>query len=334
MENLKFLKNKKNLSVIIISTIILLTGVVLGGVLVLESHQGSASQLNSLIMPKIFKKINQTSCVPNFGDKNSDIDHDGLPDWQEQLYGSNPCNPDTDGDGYPDGLEVASGYDPTKPAPNDKLVNQTQKSRGERNLTLMLAHFLSGNVITKKITPNSSSTLPTSSLIMPNIQNQKILSQGINQVIPYFKASLKIDLSAIKTIQSNQKNIDQYRQNVNTILNQTPNCYLPQGLSEAEIIYQAIQKKDFSTVNCLGDFYHQIFSEMKNLNIPSDALRAHKKQMEIFYQMEKTFYSIKGINNDPLRTYLFIENLKNIKDKILDLGQDIDKINKKYPLEK
>ncbi len=57
-----------------------------------------------------------------------DSDHDGLPDWKETLYHTDPNNPDTDGDRTSDGQEVFEGRDPTKPntaskgaAPNDKL---------------------------------------------------------------------------------------------------------------------------------------------------------------------------------------------------------------------
>lgn len=50
-----------------------------------------------------------------------DSDGDGLPDWQEALYGSNMELPDTDGDGTPDGAEVASGRDPTVPGPDDRF---------------------------------------------------------------------------------------------------------------------------------------------------------------------------------------------------------------------
>ncbi|GEM_PF-1533430 len=58
-----------------------------------------------------------------------DSDQDGLPDWQESLYGSDMHNPDTDGDGTLDGEEVRLQRDPTKantakagqPA-NDKLA--------------------------------------------------------------------------------------------------------------------------------------------------------------------------------------------------------------------
>ena len=43
-----------------------------------------------------------------------DSDNDGLPDWQETLYGTDPQDPDSDGNGIPDGVQ----FDPKKQYPN------------------------------------------------------------------------------------------------------------------------------------------------------------------------------------------------------------------------
>lgn len=50
-----------------------------------------------------------------------DSDGDGLYDWEEILWGTDPYNPDTDGDGTPDGEEVKLGRDPRAPGPDDIL---------------------------------------------------------------------------------------------------------------------------------------------------------------------------------------------------------------------
>ncbi len=59
-------------------------------------------------------------------DRDSDVD--GLPDWEEHLYGSDALKFDSDGDGTPDGEEVKEGRNPAKAntakasdAPNDSL---------------------------------------------------------------------------------------------------------------------------------------------------------------------------------------------------------------------
>jgi hypothetical protein len=57
-----------------------------------------------------------------------DSDGDGLPDWEEHIYGSDPLIPDTDKDSTSDGQEIREGRDPSVPntakknkEPNDKL---------------------------------------------------------------------------------------------------------------------------------------------------------------------------------------------------------------------
>ena len=50
-----------------------------------------------------------------------DADGDGLKDWEEALWGTNPSNPDTDGDGTPDGEEVRASRNPAKAGPDDAL---------------------------------------------------------------------------------------------------------------------------------------------------------------------------------------------------------------------
>ncbi len=54
-------------------------------------------------------------------DFKKDSDNDGLKDWEEALWKTDPQNPDSDGDGTPDGEEVAEGRNPAVPGPNDSL---------------------------------------------------------------------------------------------------------------------------------------------------------------------------------------------------------------------
>ena len=45
-------------------------------------------------------------------DPNLDPDKDGLPNYLEYIYGTDPLNADTDGDVFTDKQEIANGYDP------------------------------------------------------------------------------------------------------------------------------------------------------------------------------------------------------------------------------
>lgn len=77
--------------------------------------------------------------------KSGDGDMDGLSDWQEELWKSDPRNPDTDGDGTNDGEEIAADRDPTIPGPNDILINPSDYFQSEVDFT----NFASGTVSDK-----------------------------------------------------------------------------------------------------------------------------------------------------------------------------------------
>jgi len=63
----------------------------------------------------------QAEAIKNIVEKDSDSD--GLKDWEEALWESDPRKSDTDGDGTPDGEEVALERNPSVAGPNDKLDN-------------------------------------------------------------------------------------------------------------------------------------------------------------------------------------------------------------------
>ncbi|MGI6460600.1 MAG: dockerin type I domain-containing protein [Candidatus Hydrogenedentales bacterium] len=66
---------------------------------------------------------------------NQDSDGDGLTNFEEEYYGTDPNSPDTDGDGMPDGWEVQYGLDPLDPADADVDMN----GDGRTNLEAYLA---------------------------------------------------------------------------------------------------------------------------------------------------------------------------------------------------
>jgi hypothetical protein len=78
-------------------------------------------QKNTSISDEMNK--NSTSTDQNLSDSSAsaDTDHDGLRNWEETIWKTDPNNPDTDGDGTPDGEEVNEGRDPAKKGPGDTL---------------------------------------------------------------------------------------------------------------------------------------------------------------------------------------------------------------------
>ncbi|GHV48679.1 hypothetical protein FACS189499_08600 [Clostridia bacterium] len=69
-------------------------------------------------------------------DYETDTDSDGLPDFYEELLGTDPENPDTDGDGLPDGYEALFlGTNPTLADTNSNGVSDANEDFDNDNLS-------------------------------------------------------------------------------------------------------------------------------------------------------------------------------------------------------
>lgn len=63
-------------------------------------------------IPDIWEEENGLRWI-NSDDNITDLDHDGLANYQEYEYKTDPNEHDTDKDGYDDGVEITEGTDPT-----------------------------------------------------------------------------------------------------------------------------------------------------------------------------------------------------------------------------
>lgn len=107
----------------------------------------------------------------------SDRDNDGLKDWEEEIYQSDPANPDTDGDGTLDGDEVAANRDPLVRGPNDKITaNADTYGSPEQSIT---ARILLG--IQQSLTPNMIAALKQGAVAPSDLKG---LSNALASVDP------------------------------------------------------------------------------------------------------------------------------------------------------
>ncbi|MBI3627416.1 MAG: hypothetical protein HY220_01515 [Candidatus Sungbacteria bacterium] len=93
-----------------------------------------------------------------------DPDHDGLKNWEETLWHTDPNNPDTDGDGVSDGDEVKKGCDPTVKGCGNLNPDSTAGSAG---LTSQLAE----SIINSGALANTLQPSPDIQTSLQNIQS-------------------------------------------------------------------------------------------------------------------------------------------------------------------
>ena len=105
---MSYLQNKK-ISIVSLGLFIVVASLVTTGIVFAENIRNTAR------VAKTRLPYNHVLGVQLTDSLRADFDRDGLYDWQEFDYGTDPYNNDTDGDGYLDGIEMKYGYDPTGP---------------------------------------------------------------------------------------------------------------------------------------------------------------------------------------------------------------------------
>jgi len=312
----------------LVVVLILLAGMSVGGFLVLNSGFGAASisEQFSQILEK--NKSSVGGCQPDPNDKNSDADNDGLMDWQEEVYQTNSCRPDSDGDGYLDGEEVSSGYDPAKAAPGDELPGVDASSRAlPQNLTQVLAQDLSQQVIEGKLGNISDALDPLA------IQtSSRVVNDAIQQIISNARQEFSLpdipDSEIIVISDNSPAAIGDYAKKVSeTIDYQARKKSVNQEVyeSENEILYLAVQNKDFTEVNKYIDFYGKIFEEIKQVPAPSSLKDIHKQQLGIFQVTKNIYKAVKEIDSDPLKASLALEQYQEVMNLSLEISQEVIK---------
>ncbi|MDY0302859.1 MAG: hypothetical protein RBR98_03640, partial [Candidatus Moranbacteria bacterium] len=142
-----------------------------------------------------------------------DSDLDGASDEEELKYGTDPQNPDSDGDGYSDGAEIQSGYDPLKPAPGDKLTDETANTAEKITTTDTTANGTTGN-LTEEVSGQIASMIANSEGETGGVSIDKIntlIEESIQSKITFSQLP-QIDESKIKILPQNYAEFSEEKQ--------------------------------------------------------------------------------------------------------------------------
>ena len=147
-----------------------------------------------------------------------DSDNDGLVDWKENLYGTDPKKADTDGDGTNDAEEIAQNRDPLKAntaqkgqEPNDKIdatiIEENQKKLEEYEKLNELDKFsrdLVSNIVATQ--PANGSVDQSSADLIINKALSELPEKNFSGI------TKSADLTLLKTDSSNlDKNMTAYK---------------------------------------------------------------------------------------------------------------------------
>jgi len=306
-----------------VAALIVFLSLLLSGHFILQTKIGSAS-LSEQVKYLIGKAAPQTV------KSDVDSDNDGLPDWQEKIYKTDPNNPDTDGDGYLDGEEVASGYDPTKKAPGDALAGtDTSNPRPlPSNLTSALGLKLSQAITEGKIKSFNASGTPLS---VDELQQESGLDQAINEAV-----GQQINDFALPEISDNEIKIsektgqDEATAYIFAMGNAVGEISQEnRGKSEFQVFEQAMESGDFAALEKNQKVYSEGYQKLKEVSVPRDLASFHKGILAVLWVTNNIYSAVRNINQDPLKATIAIMQYNKINQKTGELIlQLLDQIKK------
>lgn len=228
---------------------------------------------------------------------NIDSDADGLKDWEEALFKSDPNNKDTDGDGTQDGEEVKLGRNPTVPGPKDQLPkynaegNSPESSFENLSATDKLARQLFAEYAQVK---HSGGTI--------DAETQKRLIQSvINSAEDNKTIRLYTEGELVVVKDNSQLSLRKYASDMEII--QVKNA-IPEGKdTELTTFNKALNGDNFSELKKLEPIaarYDTIVKSMLNTSVPKEVVPHHLNLLNAISSISQSVKEMSKLEADPL----------------------------------
>jgi hypothetical protein len=216
---------------------------------------------------------------------NEDTDGDGLPDWEESLWGMDPNNPDTNGDGVGDLEEV-----------NKKRPQETLEG-SETNQTSLLAENLFQTILSL----NQSGSLSNSNLT----SIATALGDSVQDAL-YDNYTAE----TVQTIATTAENQTNYMNSFNEIFGRYDSTSFGEELSIIPLFLQDPETNQ-SSLEEISDLYIQISEDLASVPTPSEISLVHLKLINQLHRIGQSLQEILYINDDPIRGVAGVSNYES-----------------------
>lgn len=227
-----------------------------------------------------------------------DSDNDGLKDWEESLWDTDPNNADTDGDKTFDGVEVKINRNPLVKGPNDSLdnfpINAAATSSEE---TLTKTDMYSREIFARYLKLKEDGDGLTDEEQTALIDD---LLAGIDQVKEEPKSYSAADMTITRStsIESHKE----YANNISRILSANS---VTSSTYEVAILVDLLSKNDQSGIGKFDQSianYTNMINKMLDMPVPADLADIHIQLVNSFSHAQKDIEGFKVFIKDPIVT--------------------------------
>lgn len=291
-----------------------LAGVLVGGAYVISSE-------SSLFAPSSASAESTQALLQAYAQK--DTDSDGLPDWEETLYGTDPHNAHsfsstlTDGEAVTQGLikpKFTSAAAPTNASSTDP-VSVPGITATPGSLTDQFAHNLFGQYISQ-----SNGTEPSEAEVATYAQNAiQELVQNHTQQDKYTIANEKVSGSGTEAL-INYAGTAEHALAVNAVSTDK---------NELDYFSAAVNSNDIAALTSLkkiGAAYVADGPTLMAISAPQEVQYAHLELANSLTRVGNDITDMSAFNTDPLRAYLGLAAYQNDSQTMLQAFADTNAV--------
>lgn len=215
-----------------------------------------------------------------------DTDNDGLKDWEEGLYGTDPKNPDTRGKGLGDAKEIESERASSTSAVGVGVSSTSTLTATDRFSRELFTKYLEAKRAGQEITPALSTSIA-----------EDLTSRSYDQEIPPFDASI------LKTVTGASSS---YVRSYGNLVGSAVSVPMPEGVSNELFILDRIMNRggmssdDLDDIAKLTERYATIHNKLIAIKVPIEAVDFHAQMVQGIELLGNTMTGIKSIQTDPI----------------------------------
>ncbi len=233
-------------------------------------------------------------------DRLADDDNDGLKNYEEELWGTDPQNPDTDGDGTEDGAEVANQRDPLKA--NDDELNSftTQTETGNEGSQESVQEPNDTGQVLSEILPEATM------MANANLEGEREVSQeDLNNLVNEAAQGLQSyqgSYSEEDLVISSQVNTETYTNNALEILQKyAESSPIGQELSMFSGAVPSNNQAIYEELESLAVIYDALADELSNVAVPPSESGTHLEIINNYKVIAQTVRDMARFEEDPVR---------------------------------
>ncbi len=243
-----------------------------------------------------------------------DSDNDGLKDWEETMYRTDPKNPDTDGDTTPDGDEIAKNRNPLKKGPGDENPIKIEEPDPIQHSYQKLKNLSEQGNITQALVYQVINQNGLDSFLNPNQSKQTVEELGTYlkniKSLPEFSESAILDSSLTITSATDERAIKTY---FNTVAEIYEKNILPLKEDDLTIFSQAVQsenREEIKKIDRLTGAIEKTKHEIIALLVPQSVLLLHKKEI---FLLSHTVAQLKLMRDTPFDDALYVALIMHMR---------------------